>query len=187
MSKCRQGEAFPVSGHEKNGVNAGGLPNTLSLNVCYSPKEGQILSDFFQGELATGGCRTHCPRRGGCPCRLKGFLAQEKLALSFYHLLNSWIGCTSACTLSHTHTEEIGCSGLHRGLSIWRSPGHLLGISQTNYQKNSFTTPRTQSIHSDVNTSWYGSLGLLDWICDWGFGHVYGWYGWTDQSSDRTD
>ena len=188
MSKCRQGKTFPASGHEKNDWNAGELPNPPFLNVPYSPKQNPVLSHFFKGSLATGSSRTHCLWKRGCQYRLKDCLVQETWALPSYHLLNPRIGCVSIRILRHTYTGEIGCSELHRSSGIWRSPGPGLGKSRTNHQKQHLRGCSALSQFTQTLTllDW-PPLGQLDQISDWGFGHVYGWYGWTNSLSDRTN
>lgn len=162
--------------------NAGEPPNPLFLNVPYSLKQNPVLSYFFKGSLATESSRTHCPWKKGCPSGLKDCLAQETWALPSYHLLNPRIGCASIRILRHAYTGEIGCSELHHGSDIRRSPGprdhkkqHLRGCSAL-----------SQFTQTSTLLDW-PPLGQLDRTSDWGFGRVYGWYGWTDSLSDRTN
>lgn len=86
------------------------------------------------------------------------------------------------------YTGEIGCSELHHSSGIRRSPGPGLEKSRTNHQKQHLRGCSALSQFTQTLTllDW-PPHGQLDRIYDWGFGHVYGWYGWTDSLSDRTN
>lgn len=166
MSKCRQGKAFPASGHEKNDWNAGELPNPLFLDVPYSPKQNPVPSHFFKGSLATGSSRTHCPWKRGCPSGLKDCLVQETGALPSYQLLNPRIACAS-----------IRIHWRNRMLWIASQLGHPKvpwpRVGKKPNKPSEATSERmlsTQSIHSDINTSWLASprpVGPDFWLRLW--------------------